>query len=195
MLADLVDLLIYYSAMDRHHVHPLLFERNIGRYLLLNPIDVINSFYTIWNILWVSGISCTSFGWWEGGLWGVNQSLPRLHSSTVTQRKMSRPHPRAPNQLQVDTLPRRIATSKLVCWCSMKLCLHRVVTPFFTRSHCEYVQGMWGWEWALYLWLLQMKLYGPLFKNRHSRPFLQFVRMESLVVRLVVFNCFFWKMA
>lgn len=51
----------------------------------------------------------------EGGLWGVNQSLPRFHSSMLpTQNGFNRKHPGAPNRIQVDTLPRRIASPKLV---------------------------------------------------------------------------------
>lgn len=48
-------------------------------------------------------------------MWGVNQSLPRLHSSTLPKANgLNRKHRGAPNKIQVDSLPRKIATSKLV---------------------------------------------------------------------------------
>jgi len=38
-----------------------------------------------------------------------------------TQNGLNRKHPGATNKIQVDTLPRRIATSKIASWCSKKL--------------------------------------------------------------------------
>lgn len=55
------------------------------------------------------------FGEMGGWAWGVNQSLPRLHSSMLpTRNGLNRNRPGAPNRIQVDTLLRRIASPKLV---------------------------------------------------------------------------------
>ena len=70
------------------------------------------------------GYHAHALGNGEGWVWGLNQSLPRIHSSMLpAQKAFNRKLPGAPNKM--DTLLRRIAASELVFRSSTTFCFPR----------------------------------------------------------------------
>lgn len=71
--------------------------------------------------------------------WGCG-ALISLFLDFTASHGLNRKQPGVPNRIQVDSWPNRIATLKLVSWCTEPAYTQgNVVTSLFTRSNCNSV--------------------------------------------------------